>query len=171
MALVLPFNGKTPHLDPTAWAAENATLIGELTVGPHSTIWFGAVLRADVAPIRIGARTNIQDGSVLHATTDLSTCVLGDEVTVGHRVVLHGCTVGNRVLVGMGSVVLDLAELGDEVLLAAGSLVTPRTKLPAGHLCVGSPAKAVRPLHDRERDMIRAGWQSYLELAEHYAAR
>jgi carbonic anhydrase/acetyltransferase-like protein (isoleucine patch superfamily) len=121
-------------------------------------------------PIRVGERTNIQDLSVVHVTTDVAGCTLGDEVTVGHRVILHACTVGDRVLVGMGSIVLDLAVIESDVVLAAGSLVTPRTRLPSGYLCMGSPAKPVRPLRDAEREMIRAGHTSYADLARRYAA-
>jgi carbonic anhydrase/acetyltransferase-like protein (isoleucine patch superfamily) len=119
-------------------------------------------------PIRIGRRSNVQDLSVVHVTTDVAGCTVGDEVTVGHRVILHACTVGDRVLVGMGSVVLDLAVIESDVVLAAGSLVTPRTRLASGHLYAGSPARAVRPLGDKDRAMIEQGWRAYVDLATRY---
>jgi len=166
--LVLPFMDKRPVIDATAFIAEQSTVVGDVVIGPESSIWFNTTVRADQMPIRIGARSNVQDNSVVHVTTDVAGTVIGDEVTVGHRVILHACTVGNRVLVGMGSIVLDLAVIEDDVLLAAGSLVTPRTVLPAGWLCRGSPAKPVRPLEERERAMIRQGWTAYTELVGQY---
>jgi carbonic anhydrase/acetyltransferase-like protein (isoleucine patch superfamily) len=166
--LVLPFLDKTPSVHRTAFIAENAVVVGDVEIGPDSSVWFNSTVRADQMPIRIGARTNIQDNSVIHVTTEVAGTVIGDEVTVGHRVILHACTVGNRVLVGMGSIVLDLAVIEDDVLLAAGSLVTPKTVLPSGWLCRGAPAKPVRPLEERERAMIRQGFTAYTELVEQY---
>jgi carbonic anhydrase/acetyltransferase-like protein (isoleucine patch superfamily) len=166
--LILPFESHQPRIDPSAFIAESATVIGDVVIGPESSIWYGTVVRGDCMPIRIGARSNVQDVSVVHTTTDVAGCNVGDDVTVGHRVILHACTIGNRVLVGMGSVVLDLSVIEDDVLIAAGSLVTPRTRLPSGYLCRGSPAKPVRPLNDAERSMIRTGWESYVDLGRRY---
>ncbi len=166
--LILPFMDKRPVIHPSAFVAEQSAVIGDVEIGPESSIWFNTTVRADQMPIRIGARSNVQDNSVVHVTTGVDGTVIGDEVTVGHRVILHACTIGNRVLVGMGSIVLDLAVIEDDVLLAAGSLVTPRTVLPAGWLCRGSPAKPVRPLEERERAMIRQGWTAYTELVVQY---
>jgi carbonic anhydrase/acetyltransferase-like protein (isoleucine patch superfamily) len=168
MALILPYQGKHPELHARAYVAPNATVIGDVVLGEDSSVWFGSVVRGDMMPIRIGARTNVQDLSVVHVTTDVAGCTIGDEVTVGHRVILHACTVGNRVLVGMGSIVLDQAVIEDDVVLAAGSLVTPRTRLPSGYLCVGSPAKPVRPLRDGDRAMIEQGWRAYVEAKQRY---
>jgi carbonic anhydrase/acetyltransferase-like protein (isoleucine patch superfamily) len=165
---ILPFEGRVPVLAEGAYVAPGASVIGDVALGARSSVWFGAVLRGDVSPIRVGARTNIQDLVVLHGTTDLSACAIGDEVTVGHRVILHGCTVGDRVLVGMGAIVLDLAVIESDVVLAAGSLVPPRARMPSGYLCMGSPARAVRPLREAEREMIAVGWRSYVELAARY---
>jgi carbonic anhydrase/acetyltransferase-like protein (isoleucine patch superfamily) len=170
VALIVPFEGVVPDVRAAAYVAPNATIVGDVVLGEGSSVWFGAVLRGDVMPIRLGARSNIQDVSVVHTTTDHSTCVVGDDVTVGHRVVLHGCTIGDRVLVGMGSIVLDLAVVEADVMIGAGSVVTPRTRLPSGHLCLGSPARPVRPLRDAERAMIRLGWESYVDLARRYSA-
>lgn len=168
MSPIVPFEDKQPSIGPGVYVAPNATVIGDVAIGEQSSVWFGSVLRGDMMPIRIGARSNIQDLSVVHVTTDVAGCTIGDEVTVGHRVILHACTVGDRVLIGMGSIVLDLAVIESDVLLAAGSLVTPRTRLPSGYLCMGSPAKPIRPLRDAEREMIRVGWQSYVELGQRY---
>jgi carbonic anhydrase/acetyltransferase-like protein (isoleucine patch superfamily) len=168
MPIIMPFQGKHPEIHPTAYVADNATLIGDTVLGEESSIWFGTVVRGDVMPIRIGKRTNVQDNSVIHVTTDLAGCTIGDEVTVGHRAILHACTIGNRVLVGMGAIVLDLAVVEDDVMIGAGALVTPRTRLPSGYLCMGSPAKPVRPLKDAEREMIRQGWTAYQDLSKRY---
>ncbi len=169
MPLIIPFEGKLPEIHPTAYIADNATVIGDTTIGEESSIWFGTVVRGDMMPIRIGKRTNIQDNSVIHVTTQIAGCEIGDEVTVGHRAILHACTVGNRVLVGMGAIVLDLAVIEDDVVIGAGAVVTPRTRLPAGHLCLGSPARPVRVLKDHEREMIRGGWMAYQMLSKQYA--
>lgn len=162
-------DGRVPSFGDGVFVADTACVIGDVTLGEGASVWYGAVLRGDVAPIRIGRRSNVQDVSVVHATTDLSTAVLGDEVTVGHRVVLHGCTIGDRVLVGMGSIVLDLAEVGSDVVIGAGTLVPPRMKLESGYLYLGSPAKRVRPLRDEDRAMIELGWRSYLDLSLRHA--
>lgn len=163
--VVRPFRGVHPTLGAGAFVADTASVIGDVVLGEQASVWYGAVLRGDVAPIRIGRRSNVQDGSVVHATTDLSTTVLGDDVTVGHRVVLHGCTIEDRVLVGMGSIVLDLAVIEHDVIVGAGSLVPPNARLESGWLYLGSPVKKVRPLRDTHHAMILAGWQSYVELA------
>lgn len=163
--LVRAFGGVTPTLGEGAFVAETAAVIGDVALGPGSSVWYGAVLRGDVAPIRIGARSNVQDVSMVHGTTNLSSTTLGDEVTVGHRVILHGCTIGDRVLVGMGSIVLDLAVVESDVVIGAGSLVAPRSRLESGYLYLGSPVKRIRPLRDEDRAMIETGWKSYVDLA------
>ncbi|MCC6874543.1 MAG: gamma carbonic anhydrase family protein [Sandaracinaceae bacterium] len=163
-----PFGGALPQLDPQAWAAPTATLVGDVTVGARSTIWFGAVVRGDVMPIRIGARTSIQDNCVLHATGGWSETLVGDDCTVGHAAILHGCTVHDRVLIGMGSIVLDGAEIASDTILGAGSLVAPRARIPSGVLALGRPAKPVRELNDDERRGILAAAEAYLELLTVY---
>lgn len=163
--LVRAFEGVTPTLGDGAFVAETAAVIGDVVLGPGSSLWYGSVLRGDVAPIRIGARSNVQDLSMVHGTTGLSSTTLGEEVTVGHRVILHGCTIGDRVLVGMGSIVLDLAVIEADVVLGAGSLVTPRSRLESGWLYLGSPAKKVRRLNDADRAMIEEGWRAYVDLS------
>src|SRR5262249_57903897 len=127
MALVVTLDSVTPVLGRGVFVAPNATLIGQVTLGDESSVWFGAVLRGDVGTITIGARTNIQDLTMIHMTGGLTHTSIGEDVTVGHSVVLHGCTIGNRCLVGMGSIVLDGAVVGDDCLIAAGTLIAPRT--------------------------------------------
>lgn len=166
--VVRPYRGVAPTFGADAFVADTATVIGDVVVGTGSSVWYGAVLRGDVMPIRVGARSNVQDLSVVHGTTGLAATTIGDEVTVGHGVVLHGCTISDRVLVGMGSIVLDLAVLETDVVLGAGSLVPPRSRLESGWLYLGRPAKKVRPLTDADRGMIEEGWRAYVELAGHH---
>lgn len=169
MSSLFPHLGRRPVVDATAFVAPNSSVIGEVTIGPHSSIWYGAVLRGDVMPIRIGARTSIQDNTVVHATGGWAETVVGDEVTVGHSVILHGCRIGNQVLVGMGSIVLDDAEIGDGSMLGAGSLVTARTKIPAGVLAHGRPAKAVRDLRPDELEKVLEASRLYVGYAREHA--
>src|SRR5690606_30463904 len=150
------YRNRTPRLGERVFVDASAVLIGDIELGADSSVWPLAVIRADMHRIRIGARTSIQDGSVLHIThagpynPDGYPLTIGDEVTVGHKVTLHGCTLGNRILVGMGAIVMDGVVVEDEVVIGAGSLVPPGKRLESGYLYVGSPAKAVRPLSDEE---------------------
>ena len=164
MSIVRSFRGVWPRLDESSWAAPNASIIGDVEVGAESSVWYGAVLRGDVMPIRIGVRTSLQDACVVHATGGVSPTIVGDECTIGHSVVLHGCTLADRVLIGMGSVVLDEAEIGSNVILGAGSLVTARTKIPSGMLAFGRPAKVVRPLREDELAHLREAAEVYVDL-------
>lgn len=166
--LVRAFEGVAPSFGEEAFVADTASVLGDVVVGAGSSIWYGAVVRGDVMPVRVGARSNLQDLTVVHGTTGLAGTTVGDEVTVGHRVVLHGCTLADRVLVGMGSIVLDLAVIESDVVLGAGSLVTPRSRLESGWLYLGSPAKKVRRLTDADRAMIDEGWRAYAHLAERH---
>lgn len=158
-----------PRLDTSVYVAPNATVIGDVVMGPSSSVWFGAVLRGDVAPIRIGQRTNLQDGVVVHVTGGRSETHVGDDVTVGHQAILHGCRVGSACLVGMGSTVLDGAVIEDECFVGAGALVTPGMRVPARSLVVGRPAKVVRALRDADLAEIRASAVHYVEYAVRYA--
>jgi carbonic anhydrase/acetyltransferase-like protein (isoleucine patch superfamily) len=160
--------GRTPILDASVFVAPSASIIGEVSIGAESSVWYGAVIRGDVMPIRIGARSSIQDNSVLHATGGWSETLIGDEVTVGHSVILHGCRIGSRVLVGMGSIVLDDAEIGEGSMLGAGSLVTARTKIPAGVLAHGRPAKAVRDLKPEELANVLEASRLYVQYAREH---
>ncbi len=168
IGLILPFEGQTPDLEPTARVMPTATVIGQVRMGASSCLWFGTVVRGDVHSIEIGDRTNIQDNSVIHVTDGRFGTRLGDDVTVGHRVMLHGCTVGSGSLVGMGSTILDGAVLEERVYLGAGSLVTPGTVLPSGMLCYGRPARPVRPLDDELADWMKYSSAHYVALMRRY---
>lgn len=169
-AIIRSYQGVWPTIDPTAWVAPGAVVVGDVAVGPGSSIWYGAVLRGDVHAIRIGARTNIQDGSVVHVTAGRFGTTIGDEVTVGHRAVVHGCRVEEGALIGIGAVVLDGATVGADALVAAGSVVTPGGDIPAGMLAVGTPARAVRALSAAERALQRERTLKYVETARNHAA-
>lgn len=167
---VFPYKGIVPRIDPSAFVAPTASVIGDVSVGPESSIWYGTVIRGDVMAIRIGARSSIQDNTVIHATGGWSETLVGDEVTVGHSVILHGCRIGSRVLVGMGSIVLDDAEIGDGTLLGAGSLVTARTKIPPGVLAHGRPAKVARDLKPAELENILEAARLYVQYGSEHRA-
>lgn len=154
-----------PQLGKDVFVAPNAVVIGDVVLGDEASVWFGVTIRGDVFPIRIGARTNIQDGSVIHVTNDRSATTIGDDVTVGHMALLHGCTIGHRVLVGMGSIVLDDATVGDDAIIGAGSLVPPRMKIPPRVLVMGRPAKIIRELKDEDLVWTRAAGQLYVQYA------
>ncbi|NDL67360.1 gamma carbonic anhydrase family protein [Clostridiales bacterium F-3ap] len=156
-----------PAISDLAYVADNAKVTGKVRVGDHSSIWFGAVLRGDLQPITVGSHTNIQDNAVVHINHDAPT-VIGDYVTVGHDAIVHGCTVGNNVLVGMGSIILDKAVIGDNSIVGAGSLVTQNKKFPPGVLIVGSPAKVLRHLTEQEIELIRQSALHYVENAKDF---
>lgn len=166
--MLLPFKGKWPAIHETAWIAPSADVIGDVEIGAHSSVWFGCVVRGDVNTIRIGARTNIQDLSMCHVTRRKAPLVIGDEVTVGHRVVLHGCTIGNRVLVGMGAVIMDHAEIGDDCIIGAGALVTEGKKIPSKSLVIGSPARVVRELTAEELAFLPKSAENYVGDSTEY---
>jgi carbonic anhydrase/acetyltransferase-like protein (isoleucine patch superfamily) len=160
--MILTVAGKTPALGSRVWLAPDATLIGDVVLGDRASVWFGSVLRGDVGKIRIGAETNVQDLCVIHVDSGGFDCTLGDRVTIGHRVVLHGCTVGSLALIGIGSIVLNGAEIGEETMIGAGSLVTQGAKIPSGVLALGSPAKVKRPLTAEERAELRESAARYV---------
>ena len=168
------FQQITPQVADSAYVDEQAAVIGDVVIGADSSIWPMAVLRGDVNTIRIGERTSIQDGSALHVTHDHPgepggfPLLVGDDVTIGHNVTLHGCTIGNRCLVGMGSTVLDGVVLEEGVFLAAGSLVPPGKRLEGGFLWVGSPVKKARPLNDDEENWLGYSAQHYVRLKDKY---
>ncbi|WP_164018204.1 gamma carbonic anhydrase family protein [Pyxidicoccus trucidator] len=167
-----PFRGVSPRVHPSCFVEDSAQVVGDVELGEDSSVWFNAVLRGDVNPIRIGKRTNIQDLSLVHVTSQEHGTHVGDDCTVGHHVILHGCIVGNRVLVGMGATLMDGVEVGDECIIGAGTLLTPGTKVPPGSLVVGSPGKVKRPITEEEREFLRLSAQHYVQLAaEHRASR
>lgn len=165
---VRPFRGKQPRLGERVFVAETAALIGDVEIGDDSSIWYGTVLRADMFPIRIGARTNIQDNCTLHVTTDTWATTLGDEVTVGHGAIVHGCTIGRGSLIGMGSRILDGAVVGEECIVGAGTLVTEGMQVPPRSLVLGSPGRIRRSL--TEEDLVYLGrfHRHYLEYKDIY---
>lgn len=171
---VRPFETMLPGIHATAYVDPSAVVIGDVSLGADSSLWPMVVARGDVNFIRIGVRSNIQDGTILHVTHRHAAVpaghplIIGDEVTVGHRAVLHGCTIGDRCLVGMGAMVLDGAVIEPEVLLGAGSLVTPGKVLQGGYLWLGSPARRVRPLSGAEREQFRYSADRYVELKQQH---
>ena len=165
-----PFRRKHPQIHSTAFVEESAQVIGDVVIGAQSSVWFGAVVRGDVYHIRIGERTNIQDGTVVHVTNGTHATILEDEVTVGHNVTLHGCRVGRGCLVGMGSIVMDAVEVGEQSLVAAGALVSPGTIIPPRSLVIGVPAKVKRQLTDEEVAGLSVYWQNYIEYTRLYRA-
>jgi carbonic anhydrase/acetyltransferase-like protein (isoleucine patch superfamily) len=162
--IIKPFKGISPRIDPTAFVAEGAVVIGDVEIGPGASIWYGCVVRGDVNFVRIGARTNIQDGTVIHVSRVDHPTIIADEVTVGHGAMIHGCTIEAGSLIGIGSIVLDGAVIGRESLIAAGSLVTPGTVIPPRSMVMGSPAKIKRTLDDEEVANIQTFWQNYVTL-------
>lgn len=166
--MIKPFNGLSPKLDPTAFIAENAVVIGDVEIREDASVWFGSIVRGDVNYIRIGARTNIQDATVIHVSSKTHPTILEDEVTVGHRVTLHGCYVETGCLIGIGAILLDGVRIGKNSLVAAGSLLTPNTTIPPNSLAMGSPAKVKRELTDKELAKLQKSWQNYVELKKQY---
>jgi carbonic anhydrase/acetyltransferase-like protein (isoleucine patch superfamily) len=166
--MIRGFAGKRPAIDPSAFVAETATIVGDVTIGARSSVWFGAVIRGDVFHVRIGAETSIQDNTVIHVTHDRYATQIGDRVTVGHSVILHGATVRDLVIVGMGAIILDQAEIGERSIVGAGALVTPGTKIPPGHLVVGAPARVKRPLTDEELAWLESSAAHYVGLTQAY---
>lgn len=160
---------RRPSVPATAFIAPNATLIGDVTLGEQASIWPNAVLRGDINSITVGARSNVQDGSVLHLSAEHG-CHIGEDVTVGHMAMLHACTIGNEVLIGMGAIILDGVEIGDRCIIGAGSLVTQNKKIPPGSMVMGSPAKVVRELTPEEQDGIAAWAARYVAIIPHYQA-
>jgi carbonic anhydrase/acetyltransferase-like protein (isoleucine patch superfamily) len=161
-------DGVAPQLAEGAWVADNATVIGDVRLAENASVWFGAVLRGDTEPITLGRGSNIQDGSVVHTDHGLP-CTIGANVTVGHQVTLHGCTIGDGALVGIGATVLNGAVIGKNCIVGAGALVTERSEFPEGMLIIGAPAKAVRPLSPEQIERMGRGAPHYVENAQRYA--
>jgi carbonic anhydrase/acetyltransferase-like protein (isoleucine patch superfamily) len=154
---------------PSVFVAAGAILVGDVEIGEDSSVWYGCVLRGDVHAIRIGARSNVQDLSVLHVTQDRFSCEVGDEVTIGHRAVVHGCSVRDGALIGIGAIVLDGAEIGEGALIGAGSVVTPGARIAPGMLAMGVPAREVRRLSEEESSAQRGRTLRYVETARQHA--
>jgi carbonic anhydrase/acetyltransferase-like protein (isoleucine patch superfamily) len=156
-----------PVVHETAYVAPTATIIGRVELGAQVSVWFNAVLRGDINSISVGNGTNIQDGCILHVT-NVHPVVLGAQITVGHGVIVHGCTVESNCLIGMGSILLDGAIVGAGSIVAAGAVVSPAAKIPANSLVMGVPGKVVRQVRDQDRERLGAGWKNYIQYAEAY---
>ena len=166
--MILSFEGKFPRLHPSVFVAPSAEIIGDVEIGEGSSVWFGAVIRGDFNRIRIGKKVSVQDNCVLHIDRYRSGIIIGDEVTIGHRSVLHGCQIGNLCLIGMGSVILDDVKIGDGCIIGAGSVVPPGTELAPRTLALGVPAKPKREVSDEELEIIKQGVKEYYELSRQY---
>lgn len=165
--MITNFRDLRPQIDETAFVADSAQVIGDVTLGAESSVWFGCALRGDINSICVGARVNVQDNSVLHVTRELGV-TLEDEVSVGHQATVHACYVERGALIGIGAIVLDGARIGAQSLVAAGAIVTPRTIVPPRSLVLGSPAKVKRELNADELALLEARWRGYVELAKEY---
>ena len=165
----LAYRGVLPTIAEDSFIAPNAYVIGDVHLGPETSVWFGTVIRGDVYYVRIGARTNLQDNTVVHVTTGKNATLVGNDVTVGHSAILHGCTIEDGALIGMGAIVMDRAVIGAGALVAAGALVSEGTQIPAGTLAVGAPARVKRALTDAESAQLVASPPHYVRLAAEYA--
>lgn len=166
--MIKPYQGIMPVIAESAFIEDSAQIIGDVVIKEDSSVWFNTVVRGDVNYIRIGSKTNIQDGSVLHVTHDTCPLVIDDEVTVAHGVILHGCRINSRCLIGMGAIVMDNAEIEENSIVAAGSVVTENTKIPAGWLALGIPAKPKRKLVAKEFDWIKQSAENYIKYKTNY---
>jgi carbonic anhydrase/acetyltransferase-like protein (isoleucine patch superfamily) len=169
--LIESYRDKSPDIDETAYVAPSASVIGDVALGPDSSVWFGCVLRGDVHFIRVGARTNVQDLTVIHVNHGKHPTVLGNGVTVGHRAILHGCRVRDGALIGMGAILLDEVEVGEQALVAAGSVVSPGTSIPPRKLARGVPARVVRDLTEEELLGLVRSAESYCALKNDYRSK
>ncbi len=166
--LILPYNGIMPTIHRDAWIAPGAVVIGDVHIGAFTNVWFGCVIRGDVAPIRIGERTNIQDGTVVHVTREVGPTTIGSGITIGHQALLHACTLHDDCFVGMGAKVMDFAVVESGAFVAAGALITPRKQVKSGELWAGNPAKLLRPVSPEEAAYIPISARHYVELAQDY---
>jgi len=167
LCMIYQFEDRIPSLPEEYYVADSAEVIGDVRLGNQSSVWFGAVLRGDIEPIIIGERSNIQDNSVAHTSRNYPT-ILGNDVTVGHKVMLHACRVGNNCLIGMGAILLDGCEIGDNCIIGAGSVVAQKRRIPAGSLAVGTPAKVIRSLSEDDFANIRGFAERYVALQARY---
>lgn len=175
-AQLIPFGGNAPRIDPAAFVAPGCRLIGDIEIAPDASIWYNCVLRGDVNKIRIGARTNIQDGSVIHVDSPKlgqpagHPTLIGADVLIGHLAMVHGCVLEDRAFVGLGAIVMDGCRIASDAMLAAGAMLTPGKTIPSGQLWAGRPAKYVRDLSEADLVGMRAGVAHYVELARAHAA-
>jgi gamma-carbonic anhydrase len=168
--MIYPFIGKSPIFDESNWIAPSADVIGDVTLGHLSSIWFNATVRGDVHYIKIGAESNIQDNAVIHVTNQVSPTNIGNQVTIGHSAIIHGCTLRDRILVGMGAIIMDDADIGEDCIIGAKTLITARTKIPPRSMVLGAPAKVIRELTDEEVETILKFSQNYVKYSAIYIA-
>jgi len=169
-ATLRAFGGKHPRIGRGVFLAETCAVIGDVEIGDESSVWYSTVVRGDVMPIRVGARTSLQDGTIVHVTGGKLGTVIGDDCTIGHGAIIHACTIEDRCLIGMGATLLDGAVIGRGSLIGAGALVTPGTIIPPGSLALGAPARVKRPVNAKEREQIDDGAAHYVELSRRYLA-
>ncbi len=168
--MIRTLRGKSPKIGQGVFLAETCAVIGDVEIGDAASIWYGVVVRGDVMAIRIGARTNIQDNTVIHVTAGRYGTTIGSDCTIGHAAIIHACTVEDACLVGMGAVLLDGCVIGRGSFVGAGALVTPGTVIPPGSMVLGSPARVRRPVSDADREQIEYGAKHYVELSRDYLA-
>lgn len=169
--MILEFLGKFPSIHQSAHIADSADIIGDVAIGEESSVWFNVTIRGDVNKIRIGDRSNVQDNVCIHVMNQTGPTLIGNEVTIGHGAVVHGCTIKDRVLVGINATILDKAVIESDVIVAAGTLVPPNKTLESGYLYMGSPAKAVRKLSEAEIESIRKYSQNYVKYSRAYQGK
>ena len=165
---IIRFNRKAPKISNSSFIAENATLIGDVTIGSNSSIWFGAVLRGDMHYIKIGKNVSVQDNSVMHGTASKYPTIVGDNVSIGHNAIIHGCVIGNNCLVGMGSVILEGAEIGDWCIIGAGAVITEKARIPPNSIVLGIPGKVIGKISERHKQRISKNWKDYVALKNRY---
>jgi len=168
--VIATLGDKAPRVDPSAFVVDSAVVVGDVVLGPEASVWFHAVVRGDVERVRIGARSNVQDNATIHVTRGRWPTVVGDFVTIAHAAVLHGCTIGDHCLVGIGAIVLDGVVVESECLIGAGALVTPGTRIPPRSLVLGSPARRVRDLSEDEIGRLHQSARSYVDHLRTYRA-
>jgi len=170
MPLILPVKDKIPSWGDNCFIADNATIVGDVVLGANCSVWFNAVIRGDVNHIRIGENSNIQDGAVIHCTYLKAATEIGNNVSVGHNALVHGCTLNDHVLIGMGAIVMDHAVVEEYVIIGAGSVVLENTICESGFLYAGTPAKKIKPLTDEQRDLLKKLPQNYMMYADWFRA-
>jgi carbonic anhydrase/acetyltransferase-like protein (isoleucine patch superfamily) len=169
MPIILPYKNTYPQIDPTCFVAQNATITGDVHIGAHSSVWFGAVMRGDVNFIRVGCNTNIQDGAVIHVSRSTGgQTIIGNNITIGHQALIHACVIEDDCLIGMQACIMDVAFIKKGSMVGAGSLVPPHKIIPAGELWVGVPAKFVRRLTPADQQHMAENWQEYLNVSGAY---
>ncbi|MFC4798840.1 gamma carbonic anhydrase family protein [Neobacillus sp. GCM10023253] len=163
--MIIPYNGKTPAVHESVFVAPGAYIVGDVTIGKDSTVWFNAVLRADDGPIIIGERCSIQDNSTIHM---FESCIIEDDCTIGHNAILHGCKIGRKTIVGMGSTILDNVEVGEECIIGANTLLAGGIKIPPRSLVLGSPGKVVRELTEKDLQMLQMSSAHYVQKGKEF---